>query len=121
MPPAIEFIFELRQWELANLALFCEGELAQRIFLTLATAKHKRTVLRLTEVFIDGCASEVGIRKRLRHYQKLGLIEVVPNPVDRRTKLVQPTQKLEELLTAHYSVARELWRKNASMPSANQQ
>lgn len=111
----LEFVLELRRWELDNLSYFCEGALSQRLFLAFATASYQKTALRLSEIFVDGGASEVGIRKRLKHYERLGLIEIVPNPVDRRTKLVKPTEKLESLLSAYFAVVHDLWRKKANM------
>lgn len=109
----LDFALEVKRWELANLSYFCEGALSQRLFLAFATASHKKIALRLSEIFVDGNASEVGIRKRLKHYERLGLIEIVANPSDKRTKLVKPTEKLESLLSAYFAVVQDLWQTRA--------
>lgn len=113
LPDVVSFTLQLRHWEFDNLEVFCEGRLSQRLFLAfvLATCRHTSTI-RLTELFVDGNASEVGIRKRLKRYQKLGLIEIIPNPADKRSKLVRITDQLEQLLTAYFTVADKLWLKH---------
>lgn len=119
MPTAVSFVIALRQWELANLPYFCEGELGQRLFLAFVIARQKKAILRLTELFVDAQASEVGVRKRLKRYEKLGLVEIVPNPADKRSKLVRPTKQLEDAIAAYFTVANALWSKQSSLPKSS--
>ena len=107
----LEYALRLRKWELDKFDQFCERTLSQRVMLALMTASLNGSVnLRLTEIFVDGGASEVGIRKCLKRFGTMGLIKIARNPRDRRTKLITPNIHFQVILKAYAQASNKPWK-----------
>ena len=96
--PSLEFALLLRKWEIESLPCFLASKLTQRLFLLLASSVIKQKQLRLTEVYIETTATEVGVRKRIKQLCQDGWITVEINSNDKRTKFVLPSEKFLALL-----------------------
>jgi hypothetical protein len=107
----LDYALRLQKWELDNFKHFYERTLSQRVMLALITANLTKVGdLRLTEIFVDSGGSEVGIRKCLKRFVIMGLIEIVRNPRDRRTKFITTTKQFQVILKAYALASNKLWK-----------
>ena len=107
----LDYALRLHKWELDNFNQFYERTLSQRVMLALIIANLTKVGnLRLTEIFVDSGGSEVGIRKCLKRFVIMGLIEIVRNPKDRRTKFIITTKQFQVIIKAYALASNKLWQ-----------
>ena len=107
-PNLLRILMEINQWEDAQcreLQTISGRDLYFKIAGTLLTdASGKPQPLKL----LNGRITDRATRTRIREFQELGLVEVIDNEDDARTKRVVPTDKFVDRLNHHLRLLKKL-------------
>jgi hypothetical protein len=107
-PHLLRILIEINQWEDSQgreLQTVSGRDLYFRIAATLLNdSMGKKQPLKL----FSGRITDRATRTRIREFQELGLVEVMDNQDDVRTKRVVPTQKFIIRLNHHLSLLKQL-------------
>jgi len=107
-PNLLHILIEINQWEdgqQCELQTISGRDLYFRIAASmLSDSKGKQQPLKL----LSGRITDRATRNRIREFQKLGLVEVLDNDHDARTKRVVPTEKFIRRLNHHLHLFKQL-------------
>jgi hypothetical protein len=107
-PNLLQILIDINQWEVhqgRELQTISGRDLYFLIAATLLTdADGKPQSLKL----LNGRMTDRATRNRIREFQELGLVDVVDNEDDARTKRVVPTEKFIRRLNHHLHLFKQL-------------
>jgi hypothetical protein len=107
-PNLLRILIDINQWEVhqgRELQTISGRDLYFMIAATLLTdADGKSQSLKL----LNGRMTDRATRNRIREFQELGLVEVIDNEDDARTKRVVPTEKFIRRLNHHLHLFKQL-------------
>jgi hypothetical protein len=104
---------EIHEWEIEHHVVF-KTVLGRALYFGILHAHlngHRLDHTSLKQLVNPDVATDRGVRLRMREFEKIGLIYVELNTIDKRTKRIVPTEKLIELMNAHASQFMRLFQK----------
>ncbi|WP_310645196.1 hypothetical protein [Limnohabitans sp.] len=106
----LDFLFalaEIYEWEIQSHVAF-QTVTGRALYFGIVRAHlngHQIDRTSLKQLVGSDIATERGVRLRMREFEKLGLVFIELNTVDKRTKRVLPTEQFVALMNAHASQA----------------
>jgi hypothetical protein len=107
-PNLLQILIEINQWENSQGREFQTVSGRDLYFKIAATLLDESVGKKRPLKLLSGRITDRATRSRIREFQELGLVEVVDNEDDARTKRVVPTDKFIRRLNHHLHLFKQL-------------
>ena len=104
-------LIEINQWESYSLPI-ASTVIGRHVYFCIAKdlllRKHRESDRSLKQVLAHPNFTDRAIRLKLREMEEQGWLQMSSNEIDKRAKLIEPTQKLLNAIEAHDEALRQI-------------
>ncbi len=110
-PEFLRLLIQLHEWEGSHLHELKTNS-GRDLYLKLAESLIQDTEVSRSLKLLKGPLTDRATRLRVRDFQREGLVEILSNPQDFRTRTAKPTIKFVNRLNKHLSAMKQIFEKS---------